>query len=78
MKRLMLLSVLSCLPLCAADARMTPEERTKVLNWLEQSRTEFLSAIDGVTERQWRWKPLHTMRHDRQIAEVKGTAAYPQ
>jgi len=53
----MLLSLLSSVPLGAADARMTPEERTKVLNWLEESRKEFLSVIDGLTEQQWKWKP---------------------
>jgi hypothetical protein len=57
LKRLMLLLMLPCVPLSAADARMTPEERTKVLNWLEESRKEFLSAIDGVTEQQWKWTP---------------------
>ena len=53
----MLLSALSWAPLCAGDARMTADERTKVLNWLQESRKEFLSAIDGVTEQQWKWKP---------------------
>ena len=62
MKELALLSlvsclILSCLPLCAADAHMTAEERTKVLNWLEESRKEFLAAIDGLSEEQWKWKP---------------------
>ncbi|HEV3331887.1 MAG TPA: DinB family protein [Bryobacteraceae bacterium] len=52
-----LLSLLLCAPLSAGDARMTPEERTKALNWLEESRKEFLAAIDGVTDQQWRWKP---------------------
>jgi hypothetical protein len=56
MKRIALLSVM-CLPLCAADAHMTAEERTKVINWLEESRKEFLAAIDGVTAEQWKWKP---------------------
>jgi len=46
-----------CLPLCAADTHMTPEERTKVLTYLEESRKEFLAAIDGVSEEQWKWKP---------------------
>ena len=56
---LALLSLLICLPICAAatDAHMTAEERTKVLNWLEESRTEFLAAIDGVSDEQWKWKP---------------------
>src|SRR5271163_2042312 len=56
MRRIALLAVM-CLPLCAADAHMTAEERTKVLTYLEESRKEFLAAIDGVTEEQWKWKP---------------------
>jgi hypothetical protein len=52
-----LLPFLLCLPLAAADPHMTDAERTKVLNWLEESRKEFLAAIDGVTEAQWKWKP---------------------
>ena len=57
MKRLVLLSLVLCLPLCAADAHMTAEERIKVLHWLEESRQELLAAIDGVSEEQWKWKP---------------------
>jgi hypothetical protein len=51
---------LLCLPLCAADAHMTADERTKALFWLDESRKEFLAAIDGVTEEQWKWKPAPT------------------
>jgi uncharacterized damage-inducible protein DinB len=57
MKRLALLSVISCFGLFAADAHMTTEERTKVLHWLDESRQEFLASIDGVSEEQWKWKP---------------------
>ncbi len=56
MSRIALLA-LTCLPVFAADAHMTAEERTKVINWLDESRKEFLAAIDGVTEEQWKWKP---------------------
>jgi len=56
MRQIALISMM-CLPLGAADAHMTMEERTKVMNWLEESRKEFLAAIDGVTEEQWKWKP---------------------
>jgi hypothetical protein len=56
MNRIALLAMIS-LPLRAADAHMTMEERTNVMNWLEESRAEFLAAIDGVTEEQWKWKP---------------------
>jgi uncharacterized damage-inducible protein DinB len=57
MKWLTLLSLLSCLPLRAADPHMTAEERTKVLNWLDESRQEYLAAIEVVTDEQWKWKP---------------------
>jgi len=56
MKRIALWAALS-LPVCAADAHMTAEERTKVINWLEESHQEFLASIDGATEEQWKWKP---------------------
>jgi hypothetical protein len=46
-----------CAPMFAGDAHMTAEERTKVIRYLEESRKEFLAAIDGVTEEQWKWKP---------------------
>ena len=57
MRRLVSLSLLSCLGMYGADARMTAEERAKVLHWLDESRQEFHAAIDGVTEEQWKWKP---------------------
>jgi len=57
MKRLALLSLISCFGLYAADAHMTSEDRTKVLHWLEESHQEFLASIDGVSEEQWKWKP---------------------
>jgi hypothetical protein len=56
MKRIALLAMMS-LRLGAADGHMTAEERTKVTNWMEESRKEFLASIDGVTEEQWKWKP---------------------
>ena len=56
MKRIILLLLVSCLSGFAADARMTPEERANALKWLEESRTEFLAAIDGLSEQQWTWK----------------------
>lgn len=57
MRSIALLSLIACVPLCAADAHMTPEERMKVLNWLEESHQEFLAAINGLSEEQWKWKP---------------------
>ncbi len=45
------------LPLWATDPHMTAEERAKAVKYLEDSRAEFLAAIDGVSDAQWRWKP---------------------
>src|SRR5580698_10659533 len=56
MKRIVMAALLS-IPLGAADAHMTAEERMKVIHYLADSRKEFLAAIDGVTEEQWKWKP---------------------
>jgi len=57
MKRLAILVLISCFGLYAADAHMTTEERAKVLHWLEESSQEFHTAIEGVSEVQWKWKP---------------------
>src|SRR5438045_9210249 len=51
-----LFPLLFALPLAAADPHMTAAERAKVLNWLEDSRKQFLAATDAVTDAQWKWK----------------------
>ena len=57
MKSLALLSLFVCLPSLSADAHMTAQERTQVLNWLEESHQEFFASIEGLSEAQWKWKP---------------------
>jgi hypothetical protein len=69
MQRLILLSLLSCVPMFAADARMTPEERVQALNWLEESRKEFLAAIGNLTDEQWKWKPAPDRWSVGEVAE---------
>ena len=69
MKALILCSVLPLLMFGASDARMTPEERAKALKWLEESRQEFLAAIDGVNEQQWKWKPAPNRWSVGEVAE---------
>lgn len=69
MKWLAFLTLASCLPAFGADAHMTPEERTKVLNWLDESRKEFIAAIDGVTDEQWKWKPTPARWSVGEVAE---------
>jgi hypothetical protein len=69
MKLVILGLALAAVPLFAADAHITPEERVKVLNWLDESRTEFLAAIDGVTAEQWKWKPATDRWSVGEVAE---------
>ena len=64
-----LLSVLFALPLAAADPHMTEGERTKVLGWVEESRKEFLAAIGGVSDAQWKWKPAPERWSVGEVAE---------
>jgi hypothetical protein len=48
---------------------MTPVERMKVLNWLDESHKEFLVAIEGITAKQWRWKPAPDRWSVGEVAE---------
>jgi DinB superfamily len=68
-KPIVLLMILFCGPSFAADPHMTPEERANALKWLEESRREFLAAIDGVTEAQWKWKPAPDRWSVGEVAE---------
>lgn len=66
---LILTAVLPFALSAASDPRMTPDERAKALKWLEESRQEFLAAIDGVNEQQWRWKPAPDRWSVGEVAE---------
>jgi hypothetical protein len=57
------------MPVLAADVHMSKEERANALQWLEESRTEFLAAIDGVTDAQWKWKPAADRWSVGEVAE---------
>ena len=35
---------------------LTPEERTKAIDYLKQTQKEFLASIAGVSEAQWKFK----------------------
>ena len=69
MRTLALMTLITCLPLCGADAKMSADERKKVIDWLAESRTEFLAAIDGLTEEQWTWKPAPERWSVGEVAE---------
>ena len=69
MKCLGLLVLLSCIPVRAADPHLTPDERMKVTKWLEESRKEFLAAMEGITDEQWNWKPAPDRWSVGEVAE---------
>src|SRR5690349_24333780 len=56
-------------PVFAADSQMTKEERANALQWLEESRVEFLAAVDGLTDAQWKWKPAPDRWSVGEVAE---------
>jgi hypothetical protein len=41
----------------AANPKMTPEERAKIIKSLEESQKELLAAIEGLSDTQWNYKP---------------------
>jgi hypothetical protein len=36
---------------------MSVEERTRVIDWLDESHKEFVASISGLSDAQWKWKP---------------------
>src|ERR1041384_1993557 len=69
MRTLILITLMGCMPLAAADTKMTADERAQVMKWLEESRQQFLAAIDGVNEQQWKWKPAPDRWSVGEVAE---------
>src|SRR5260370_15688135 len=58
MKRAVLLGIVALLPLAAeGDGAITSDERTYLLDQLEQSKEGVLASISGLTQSQWRFKP---------------------
>jgi len=64
-----LIPLIVSLPLAAADPHMTADERAKVLDWLEDSRKQFLASIDGLSDAQWKWKPAADRWSVGEVAE---------
>lgn len=40
----------------AQSAALTPQERERAVDYLEQTQKEFLAAVDGLSEEQWKFK----------------------
>jgi hypothetical protein len=51
------------------DPAMTDDQRTHAIELLENSRTEFLDALENLTEEQWNFKPAPDCWSAAEIAE---------
>jgi uncharacterized damage-inducible protein DinB len=70
MKRAFLLGTLALLPLAAmGDGAITNDERTYLLDQLEQSKKGVLDSISGLTQAQWKFKPAPTVWSVQECAE---------
>jgi hypothetical protein len=41
----------------AADANMSVQERAQLVQFLKDGQKEFLAAVSGLSDEQWKWKP---------------------
>jgi len=41
----------------AADAHMSSQERTQLVQLLRDSQKEFVAAVSNLSDEQWKWKP---------------------
>jgi hypothetical protein len=53
----------------ANDGKLTPAERTYLVEQLELSKKNMLASIDGLTEAQWRFKPAPNVWSVAECAE---------
>jgi hypothetical protein len=70
MRKLLAVCIVAAAPLLAAESgAMTAAERAFLVAQLEQSKTDFLAAINGVTAAQWSFKPAPTVWSVAECAE---------
>jgi len=71
MKRILFALALAglCLPLPAADPALTQDQRRHAIQLLEDSRKEFLAAVQGLTDAQWTFKPAPDRWSVGEVAE---------
>src|ERR1051325_8592374 len=48
------------MPARAADATMTDQERAQLVKFLKDAQKEFVSAVESLSDEQWKWKPTPT------------------
>src|ERR1700730_14557912 len=61
--------LLTTLPLRAADANMSQQERDQLIGFLKDSQKEFLQAVSNLSGEQWKWKPTPERWSVGEVAE---------
>jgi hypothetical protein len=56
------------------DARMTADDRARVVRLLEDTRDDFLATVDGVTDAQWHFRPA---ADGWSVADITPSSGYP-
>jgi hypothetical protein len=57
------------IPARAADAAMTDQERAQLVKLLKDAQKEFVSAVESLSDEQWKWKPAPTRWSVAECAE---------
>ena len=68
MKKLIALCVLAA-PMFAADGKLTPAERSYLIDRLEETKKNLTDSISGLTEAQWKFKPAPAVWSVQECAE---------
>lgn len=68
MKKLIALCVLAA-PMFAADGQLTPAERSYLVDRLEETKANYIAAISGLSEAQWKFKPAPEVWSVQECAE---------
>ncbi|HMJ06951.1 MAG TPA: DinB family protein [Chthoniobacterales bacterium] len=61
-------------PAPAGSGSLTTEERERAINYLKETQKNFLAAVDGVSDAQWKFKPAPERWSIAETAEHIATA----
>lgn len=69
MRLALVLSVMMLPPSMAFAEPLTKGERDRAMSYLHATRKQFLDAMDGLSEAQWKWKPAADRWSVGEVAE---------
>ncbi|HLW76806.1 MAG TPA: DinB family protein [Bryobacteraceae bacterium] len=57
MKKMIAIFLAAAAGALASDPHMTAQEKTQLIQYLKDSRAEFVKAVANLSDDQWKWKP---------------------